>query len=232
MVIRNFKKDFMLKIKNIYKTYKNRKENIIILNNVDYEFKKNNLYCIFGKSGVGKTTLIEILGLLLDFDSGFVIIDNDDISKLNDKEKALIRNKKIGFVFQSYYLNPLMKAYENVMVPMYINKSLNNNNRKKRAFDLLSQMDLKNRENHFPKELSGGEQQRVAIARALANDPEIILADEPTGALDSENAVNVLNILKDLAKKGKCVIIVSHDERVKEYANVVLKIEGKKLKEV
>ncbi len=222
----------MLKIINICKTYTINKNNILILQNINYEFQNSKLYCIIGKSGDGKTTLIEIMGLLLNYDNGQIIINDKDVSKLNENNKAMIRNKEIGFIFQSYYLNPLMKAYENVMLPMYLDNSLNNETRKHKAYDLLSQVDLKGRENHFPKELSGGEQQRVAIARALANNPDIILADEPTGALDSENALNILDILKNLAKKGKCVIIVSHDDRVKKYADVVLKLEDKSLKEV
>ena len=222
----------MLKIVDVNKSYYKKKKEIKVLDGVNYEFKASKLYCIIGKSGAGKTTLIEILGLLLDFDSGKILIDGEDISKLNDNEKAIIRNKKIGFIFQSYYLNPLMKAYENVMLPMYLNKKLNNKERMKSAYELLAKVDLKNRETHYPKELSGGEQQRVAVARALANNPNIILADEATGALDSENTKNILNILKDLAKKGKCVIVVSHDERVQEYADVVLRLEDKKLKEV
>ncbi len=221
----------MIKIENVSKKYKNKERIISVLDNVNYEFEANKLYCIIGKSGAGKTTLIEILGLLLDFDSGKILINQKDVSSLSDNEKSIMRNKNFGFVFQSYYLNPLMKAYENVMLPMYLDKSINNNQRKEKAFKLLSQVDLKDREKHFPKELSGGEQQRVAIARALANNPDIILADEPTGALDTENAINILNILKELSKQGKCVIVVSHDDRVKEYADIVLKIEDKKIKE-
>ena len=222
----------MLKLEKINKTYIKKNAKIEILKNISYEFQNGKLYCIIGKSGAGKSTLIEIMGLLLKYDSGEIIINEKNVSLLNETEKALIRNKEIGFIFQSYYLNPLMKAYENVMLPMYLDKTLNNETRKENAYSLLSQVDLKGRETHFPKELSGGEEQRVAIARALANNPDIILADEPTGALDSENATNILNILKDLAKKGKCVIVVSHDDRVKEYADIVLKLEDKKLKEV
>ncbi len=222
----------MLKLEKINKTYIKKNAKIEILKNISYEFQNGKLYCIIGKSGAGKSTLIEIMGLLLKYDSGEIIINEKNVSLLNETEKALIRNKEIGFIFQSYYLNPLMKAYENVMLPMYLDKTLNNETRKEKAYSLLSQVDLKGRETHFPKELSGGEEQRVAIARALANNPDIILADEPTGALDSENATNILNILKDLAKKGKCVIVVSHDDRVKEYADIVLNLENKKLSEV
>ncbi len=222
----------MLKLSRISKNYKKDGKTLKILENINYEFNSGYLYCIIGKSGAGKTTLIEILGLLLNYDSGSLFIDGKDVTKLSDNEKSEIRNKNIGFVFQNYYLNPLMKAYENVMLPMYLNNKIDNKDRKNLAYSMLKKVDLQKRENHYPKELSGGEAQRVAIARALANNPNIILADEPTGALDSENAVNILKILKDLSKQNKCVIIVSHDDRVKNYADKVLVIENRELKEV
>ena len=222
----------MLKLINIIKNYNKDGKKLNVLENVNYEFNPGYLYCIIGKSGAGKTTLIEILGLLLNYDSGSLYVNDKDVTKLSDNEKSEIRNKNIGFVFQNYYLNPLMKAYENVMLPMYLNEKIDNKDRINLAYKLLAKVELENREKHYPRELSGGEAQRVAIARALANNPNIILADEPTGALDSENAVNILNILKDLSKQNKCVIIVSHDDRVKKYADKVLVIEEHKLQEV
>lgn len=222
----------MLKLINISKNYNKDGKKLNVLENVNYEFNPGYLYCIIGKSGAGKTTLIEILGLLLNYDSGSLYVNDKDVTKLSDNEKSEIRNKNIGFVFQNYYLNPLMKAYENVMLPMYLNEKIDNKDRINLAYKLLAKVELENREKHYPRELSGGEAQRVAIARALANNPNIILADEPTGALDSENAVNILNILKDLSKQNKCVIIVSHDDRVKKYADKVLVIEEHKLQEV
>ena len=222
----------MIKLSSISKNYKKDGKTLKVLENINYEFNPGYLYCIIGKSGAGKTTLIEILGLLLNYDSGNLYINDKDVTKLSDNEKSEIRNKNIGFVFQNYYLNPLMKAYENVMLPMYLNDKINSKDRKDLAYKLLTKVELKKRERHYPKELSGGEAQRVAIARALANNPDIILADEPTGALDSENAANILNILKDLSKQNKCVIIVSHDDRVKNYADKVLVIENHKLQEV
>lgn len=222
----------MLELKEISKEYKKKKRIVEVLEKVSYQFQNGKFYCITGKSGAGKTTLIEIMGLLLNVSAGELMIDNQNVSTLTENEKADLRNKKIGFVFQSFHLNPLMKAYENVMLPMYLNKSLTSEQRKQRAYDLLSKFGLKDRELHFPKELSGGEQQRVAIARALANGPDIILADEPTGNLDVENTSEVLKILKDLSRKGKCVIVVSHDERVSSCADVVLKVENKRLESV
>ena len=222
----------MLKLENICKTYHMKEKEVKVLDNLTYEFKENQVYCIIGKSGAGKTTLIEIMGLLLSFDAGNIIIGEKSVKDLSDNELADLRNKEIGFVFQSFYLNPLMKAYENVMLPMYLDKSLTKEARIKKAYELLELVGLRKRANHFPKELSGGEQQRVAISRSLANDPHIILADEPTGNLDPENTLKILDILKSLSKKGKCVIIVSHDEVVKKYADIVLRIENNSIEEV
>lgn len=222
----------MIELKNVFKEYTKDKQKIKVLEDVNYTFEKGTFYCIFGKSGAGKTTMIEMLGLLLSPTSGDVIFDNKEINELSDNEKADIRNQKIGFIFQSFYLNPLMKAYENVMLPSYLNEKISNKKRKEVAYNLLTKLGLKDRENNFPKELSGGEQQRVAIARALVNNPSIILADEPTGSLDPENEEKVLRILKELSQKGKCVIVVSHNKAVKEYADKVLLIEKGTIKEV
>lgn len=182
-----------------------------------------------GESGAGKSTLIQILGILKDFDSGELIIDGKNVEQLNSKEKALIRNKKIGFVFQSFYLNPLLKAFENVMLPLNINCKLSEKEKKKTAVEKLKYFGLTDRINHFPFELSGGEQQRVAIARALINDPDIILADEPTGSLDSKNTKMILDLLRKMADEGKCVIVVSHSDNIKQYADEILYIENNKL---
>jgi ABC-type lipoprotein export system ATPase subunit len=222
----------MLELRNINKTYIKSKKEIEVLKNVNYKFENKKFYCIIGKSGAGKSTLVQILGLLLQPTSGAIYIDKKNTSNLKENDKADIRNKEIGFVFQSYYLNPLMKAYENVMLPNYLDKSKTMQGKKDNAINLLKKLGLEGREEHYPKELSGGEQQRVAIARALSNNPQIILADEPTGSLDPENEDNILKILKDLSNKGKCVIVVSHNERVKQYADVILRINNGQLVEV
>ncbi len=198
---------------------------------MSYKFKKGTFYCINGKSGAGKSTLIQMLGLLISPTSGDIFINDVKVSSLSDDASAKIRNKSIGFVFQSFYLDPVMKAYENVMLPMYVSNN-DINIMKNKSFNLLDMIGLKDRKNHYPKELSGGEQQRVAIARALANNPDIILADEPTGSLDPENEEKVLKILKELTKKGKCVIVVSHNPNTKKYADKILSIDNHTLKEV
>ncbi len=215
----------ILEIRHLIKSYTKKKKKILILDNIDYQFFTNTFYCIIGKSGAGKTTLIEVLGLLKSFDEGEILIDNKNISLLNDKQKSNIRNKKIGFIFQSFYLIPSMTALENVMLPMYLDKSKNKKAIEEAALRLLKKMDLEDRRMHYPSELSGGEQQRIAIARALINNPEIILADEPTGSLDPENEEKILKILKELAQSGKCVIVVSHNKRTMDYADEIIKIQ-------
>ena len=218
-----------MRLDNVVKCFEKQEEKITVLNHINYNFESGKLYAITGHSGSGKTTLINLLGLIEQPTSGKVFIDNKDVSKLNDFETSKIRSEKIGFVFQNYYLDENLKAYENVMVPMIINKNIKKEERKKLAIQLLEKFGLKERINHFPKELSGGECQRVAIARSLANDPKIILADEPTGNLDEENEKLVFETLKDLAKKGKCVIVVTHSEEIKKYADEILKITKGKL---
>lgn len=218
-------------LKNGVKEFNLKDEKIIALNDVSVEFKTGKLYVIMGHSGSGKSTLIQILGLLDDLSSGNLYFNGQDVSNISEDEKADIRKKEIGFVFQSFYLNPKLTAIENVMLPMYINKEIERNNRRRRALKLLTNFGLENRVNHYPKELSGGEQQRIAIARALANDPSFILADEPTGNLDVENEKIVYETLRNLADSGKSVIVVSHNENIKDYADKILYMNLGKLSE-
>ena len=219
-----------IEIINGYKEYIKNKEKIVVLNDINVKFEKGKTYAIMGNSGSGKTTLLKILGTLDVLTSGKLLIENNDILKLKYDEKATIRMKKIGFIFQEFYLNEYMNVQENIMQPMYINKEYNRVTRKQRVNELIEIMGLSQRTKHYPKELSGGEQQRVAIARALANKPDIILADEPTGNLDKNNEEKIFEILSQLSKEGKCVIIVSHSNVVKKYADVVLNLEEGKLK--
>ena len=167
-----------------------------------------------------------------DLTSGEYLLYNKTTKSLSDKESSYYRMKHIGFIFQEYNLNPYLKAYENVIVPMLINKKIKPQNRLSKAENLLSDVGLFERKDHFPKELSGGEQQRVAIARALANNPDIIIADEPTGNLDKKNEKIIFKILKQMAESGKCVIVVSHSDEISSYADVNLLLEDGLLSEV
>lgn len=218
-----------MELKNVSKIYKLKNEEIIALDSFSYKFEMGKLYGIRGHSGSGKSTLINILGLLENPTSGTYKLDSRDVSKLSSSELGNLRLKTIGFVFQDYFLDENMTALESVMLPLLINKSLNFKEKCEKAKKLLKEVGLENRINHFPKELSGGECQRVAIARALANEPKIILADEPTGNLDEENEKIIFEQLKKLSKDGKCVIVVSHSDEIHKYADEILKISKGKL---
>lgn len=220
-----------MKLNNLSKIYVKDKKKIKVLDNINISFSKGNFYGIIGKSGAGKTTLINILGLLDNYDEGEYEIDNILSSNLTEDEKAELRMHKFGFVFQTYYLNDKLTACENVMIPMLINKDIAKDKRKERAIQLLKQFGLEDRINHYPKELSGGEQQRVALARALANDPEVLIADEPTGNLDKENEKLIFDYLKEMTKKDKCVIVVSHNDIINEYADKIYLLESGTLHE-
>ena len=189
----------MLKLDKISKSYSiDKNDKISLLNDISLDINNSKFYGIVGHSGSGKSTLLNIIGLIDDFDSGEYFIDDRLVNCLGEDEKSSIRMKKFGFVFQSFYLNNRLTALENVMIPMYINKEISKLERKKIAINLLKKFGLGNRINHRPNQLSGGEQQRVAIARALANNPEVILADEPTGNLDKKNEEMVFNYFKKL----------------------------------
>ena len=221
--------ELLIKLENISKEYKTNTKVIKVLNDVNAKFYSGKFYAIMGHSGSGKSTLVNILALIDNFDSGAYYLYNLNIKDFNDEKLSNLRMNNIGFIFQEINLIPTLKAYENVMVPMLINKKIKSNERKELALKLLKEVGLEDRIDHFPKELSGGEQQRVAIARALANDPNIIIADEPTGNLDEKTESEIFELLKKLSVKGRCIIMVSHSEYVKKYADEVLKIENGKL---
>ena len=218
-----------MNLENITKVYQLKNEEIIAINHFSYKFETGKFYAIMGHSGSGKSTLISILGLIEPDTSGSYVVKGKDISHLKDEELSYLRMKNFGFIFQDFCLDQHLKAYENVILPMVINKKIPQSERKKRALELLDKVGLSNRINHFPSEMSGGEQQRVAIARSLANNPEIILADEPTGNLDYENEKLIFKELKKLSKEDKCIIVVSHSEEVKKYADIIIHIENGKL---
>ena len=220
----------ILKVKNLVKNYYKDNEKIEAVNNISYNFEKGKFYAIMGPSGSGKSTFLHLIGTLDTYDEGSVFINNIDVSSLDDLQLSKIRKEEIGFVFQSFYLNNNMKAYENVIMPIMLDK-IPYKDKKEKGITILNSLGLEKRVNHYPSELSKGECQRVAIARALINNPNIILADEPTGNLDSKNERNIFELLKKLSLEGKWVIVVSHNEEIKKYADVVLKIRDGKLYE-
>lgn len=219
----------VIRLEQLSKSYHTKTEKLEVLKKISIAFEEGKFYAITGHSGSGKSTLINILGLIDQFDDGFYYLYGKNVKDLTDKEMSQLRMKNIGFVFQEFYLNTTLKAYENVIVPMLINKQILKSERKKRAVKLLEMVGLKDRIEHFPKELSGGEQQRVAIARALANNPSIIIADEPTGNLDEKNEEQIFELLQKIAKEGKCVIVVSHSKEIKKYADVIYSLSNGEL---
>lgn len=225
------KKSIAIELKNVSKEYKKNKNSIKVFQNINYKFQYGNFYCLYGNSGVGKTTLIEILGTMKHVTEGELIIDNVNVNDMSSNERANLRNKKIGFIFQSFNLIPELTSLENVILPMYFNKKINKDSKNKIATNLLYKFGLEKRINHYINELSGGEQQRVAIARALINEPKIILADEPTGNLDEINSLEIMKLLKSFAQEGKCVIVVSHDSLVKKYADICINLNKNGLKD-
>lgn len=221
-----------MKLKNVCKSYKKKGKKISVLQDLSYSFRLGKLYAIFGESGSGKTTLIYILGLLEKVTSGSYILDKVDVTKLNRKELISLRKNNIGYVSQSMDLNDYLNSLENVLLPMLVNSDISKDERTIIAKKLLKKFGLEKRMNHYPKELSGGEKQRVCIARALANRPKYLLCDEPTSSLDKRNTIKVFQLLKDLSQEGLCVIVVSHDEKVFDYADYCLELKDGKLIEV
>lgn len=205
--------------KDLVKIYNQK---VTALKEVSITINQGEFIVVMGHSGSGKSTLLQMIGLLDLPTSGSIFINSRDVSKLPKNAVADVRQKSLGFVFQAFHLNPQLKAYENVMLPMLINPEYKNKaEMEKKAKELIDVVGLSERAEHYPRELSGGEQQRVAVARALANDPDFILADEPTGNLDSENEVVIFTLLKELAQQGKGIMVVSHNESVLEYADRV-----------
>ena len=208
-----------IELKEISKIYNN---SVVAVDNVSLTVNQGEFIAVMGQSGSGKSTLLQIAGLLDTCTSGQVIINGNDVSILDKNALADVRMKNLGFVFQAFHLNTHLKLYENVMVPMLINdKFASMNDMKEQAMQLIDSVGLINRKEHYPFELSGGEQQRVAIARALANDPDFILADEPTGNLDSKNELMVFEELKKLCYLGKGVFVVSHNDAVIDFADKI-----------
>jgi len=219
----------IIEVKDVKKIYNQGKPNeLIVLKDIDMKIKKGEMIAIFGPSGSGKSTLLHIIGCLDRATKGKVYIEGKDVSGLSDDELAFIRRDKMGFVFQQFNLVSALTTLENVELPMRIS-NMNREKTRKRAKELLKSVDLGERLNHFPRQLSGGEMQRVAMARALANEPDVILADEPTGNLDSKTGEEIVNLMVKLNKKGYTFIIVTHDLAIAKYASRKLNIKDGKI---
>lgn len=213
----------IIEVKNLTKVYKDGSSKVKALDSISFNLPEKESLAIIGSSGSGKTTLLHILGGLENPTSGDVIVAGKKIDKLKEREQTTYRNKTIGFVFQFFYLIDYLNALDNVAVPLILSGSSKKLARQK-AMKLLEKVGLVERAYHFPNQLSGGEMQRVAVARSLANDPKLILADEPTGNLDKENAERVLKILEEIMASGVSVVVITHDKSVSDRFKNVLKL--------
>ena len=218
----------MIELKNISKIVRSGAEDLTILDDVSFTIPDGEFVAVTGASGSGKSTLLGLIAGLDAPSSGAITIDGDDVTTMSEDELATLRSGKIGFVFQSFHLIPSLTAYENVLIPMEI---IGLKEAKSRAAQLLEQVDLTNRGHHYPTELSGGEQQRIAIARAFANNPKILLADEPTGNLDSKNGQHIFDLMTELHKQNNVtLVLVTHDQLLADKAQRQIRlIDGRVL---
>ena len=220
----------MIELKSVNRIYELGGEKIFALDGVSLEIADGDFIAIVGPSGSGKSTLANIIGGLDMPDAGEVLVNRENISELSDKEISEYRNRKIGFIFQSFNLQPTYTAQENVMIPLML-AGVALKDRKKRAALCLKAVGLENRMNHLPGQLSGGQRQRVCIARALANDPEVIIADEPTGNLDSKKGAEIIDLLKSLNKESKItLIVITHDQQVAKEASKIITLKDGQIK--
>ncbi|MBC33022.1 MAG: ABC transporter ATP-binding protein [Rickettsiales bacterium] len=218
----------LYKLNNINLNYNLNGDNIKVLENINFEIKKNERVAIIGESGSGKTSLLMLMSGLEQPTSGSIVFDNQNFSEISEKKKTEIRKKKIGLVFQQFYLLPNYSAIENIMFPMQLN---NIANEEKKALSILVDIGLEHRKNNLPSELSGGEQQRVAIARAISFNPEIILADEPTGNLDKRNTERVSKLLLDYSKKKKTsLVLVTHNINLAKKCDRIIELNDGHIK--
>jgi len=214
----------MIQLQNIHKSYAVGLNKLHVLKGIDLKIEKGEFVSIMGSSGSGKSTLLNILGLLDVHDQGNYMLDNKLISKLSETKAAQFRNEYIGFVFQSFNLISFKNAVENVALPLYY-KNINRRKRNKIAMEYLERMGLAEWAEHMPNELSGGQKQRIAIARALISKPKIILADEPTGALDTQTSYEVMQILKEINENGITVIIVTHEHDIANMTHRIIRLK-------
>jgi len=223
----------LISLKNICRSYRNGDQELQVLKNINLEVQEGEFVAIMGPSGSGKSTLMNTIGMLDTPTSGEYYLDGQEVAGLGEKQLAKVRNQQIGFVFQQFFLLSKLNALQNVELPL-IYAGVSASKRRKLAEEFLEKVELTERSHHLPSELSGGQRQRVAIARALANNPAIIMADEPTGNLDSKSTIDVMNIFRGLYDEGRTIILVTHEPEIATYAsrNVVLRdgliVEDKK----
>jgi len=215
--------DTIIELDNIVRHFRVGSEVVEALRSVSLSIRKNEYVALMGPSGSGKSTLMNLVGCLDTPTSGRYVLNGNDVSSLSDDELAEIRNKEIGFVFQTFNLLPRATALDNVCLPL-IYAGMNKTTREERALKVLEQVELSDRVTHKPNELSGGQRQRVAIARAMVNHPSIILADEPTGNLDSKTSIEIMALLEDIHQKGNTIIIVTHEEDIAKHAHRIVRL--------
>lgn len=215
------KKRAIIELRDVWKTYQMGATTVQALRGISLEIFEDEFVAVQGPSGSGKSTSVNMIGCLDLPSKGSIFLDGKDISKLSESQLAQIRGRRIGFVFQQFNLIPTLSAIENIMLPMTF-QDVPLDKRKKKAWELLKLVNMDDRANHKPSELSGGEQQRIAIARSLVNDPEVVLADEPTGNLDSKTGAMIIDLLKKLNKEGKTIVMVTHDNILAKKAERVI----------
>jgi putative ABC transport system ATP-binding protein len=214
----------MISLSGISRHYKVGTETVKALRNVDLDIKSNEYVALMGPSGSGKSTLMNILGCLDTPTDGKYMLNGNDVSSMNDNQLAEIRNKEIGFIFQTFNLLPRSTALENVMLPL-VYAGIGKANRIELAKKVIADVQLTDRMTHRPNELSGGQRQRVAIARALVNNPSILLADEPTGNLDSKTSIEIMGLLQEIHRKGNTIIVVTHEEDIAKHAHRIIRLK-------
>jgi putative ABC transport system ATP-binding protein len=215
----------LIKLKDINKYYKVGKEKFHVLKSLNINIEEGDFVMIMGKSGSGKTTLLNVLAFLDKFDTGSYFFNYENVSSLNENQRSVFRNKYIGFIFQQFNLIETLNIYQNVELPLIYDGKLNKSERENIVKEKLEQVGLLDKIKSLPLQLSGGQQQRVAIARSLVNNPKLIFADEPTGALDSETSDDIMSLLKELNKQGKTIIMVTHDADLIKYATKVIRLK-------
>ena len=213
----------MIKITNLEKVYRTEEVETVALNKLNIEVKEGEFVAVMGPSGCGKSTLLNILGLLDDPDSGSFVFNSVEVAKFNERKRAEMRKHNIGFVFQSFNLIDELTVFENVELPL-IYTGVKTADRKERVEKVLDKMQIMHRRNHYPQQLSGGQQQRVAVARAVVNNPKLILADEPTGNLDSSNGNEVMQLLTELNEQGTTIVMVTHSEHDARYSHRIIRM--------